>query len=263
MELPEGEVARGMVEVVEAHMERALRVVSIEQGFDTRGASLLAFGGAAGLHAAALARRLDMDQVLIPPHAGVFSALGLLLSAPRTDVSRSVMMQGEGLALDAVAVELMNVAAAGLRQSTGRLDVELGLMVDVRYLGQSHEIGVPYRAGLGWAQLASDFHAAHLRINGFARDADPIEVVTIRATAVADPLLQWDHLPVPAPAGERRLGTRSVPAAGEVPVWWRPALAAGDEVLGPAFIDEPEATTIVGHGDRAVVMADGTIRVEW
>ena len=87
-------VALGMIEVVEAHMERAVRRVSVEEGSDPRDAVLIAFGGAGGLHATALARRLGMAGVVVPAHAGVFSALGLLLAPPRVDVSRSVLLTG-------------------------------------------------------------------------------------------------------------------------------------------------------------------------
>ncbi len=93
--------AAGMLEVVDSHMERALRAVSVEEGADPREAALVAFGGAGGLHATRLARRLGMRTVLVPPHSGVFSALGLLLAAPRIDVARTVMAAEGAVDLDA------------------------------------------------------------------------------------------------------------------------------------------------------------------
>ena len=99
-------VALGMVEVVEAHMHRAIRKVSVEEGADPRRAALVAFGGAGGLHATALARRLEMDGVIVPPFAGVFSAVGLLLAPPRADAARTVLLGDEtGLPEAAAAVE--------------------------------------------------------------------------------------------------------------------------------------------------------------
>jgi N-methylhydantoinase A/oxoprolinase/acetone carboxylase beta subunit len=91
-ELSVERVVAGVLEVVDAHMERALRSVSVELGADPRDSVLVAFGGAGGLHAGRLARRLGITKVLVPPHSGVFSALGLLLATPRSDSVRTVML---------------------------------------------------------------------------------------------------------------------------------------------------------------------------
>jgi len=253
-------VALGMVEVVEAHMHRAIRKVSVEEGSDPRRAALVAFGGAGGLHATALARRLEMDGVIVPPFAGVFSAVGLLLAPPRADAARTVMLRtGPGMADAAAAVEADAAAALG---SPG----EVTVVADVRYRGQSHETSVPYRIGESWEAVAERFHEAHRQRNGFARPADPIEVVTLRAEAVGTPVLRWDDLPPPEPTGEARTGERRVlTQQGQVTasVWWRPGLAPGDEVAGPAVFEEAEATTYLGPGERAIVHDSGALEVTW
>ncbi len=253
-------VALGMVEVVEAHMHRAIRKVSVEEGADPRRAALVAFGGAGGLHATALARRLEMDGVIVPPFAGVFSAVGLLLAPPRADAARTVLLgDGEGLEGAAAAVRAEAAAALG---GPG----ETSVIADVRYRGQSHETSVPYRIGESWEVLAGRFHAAHHVRNGFSRPADPIEVVTLRAEAVGTPALRWDELPAPRPVGEARVGGRRVlTSEGRVAasVWKRAGLAPGDEVIGPAVIEETEATTYLGPGDRAIVHPSGALEVEW
>ena len=257
-------LALGMIEVVEAHMERAVRRVSVSQGVDPSGSTLVAFGGAGGLHATALARHLDMAGVVIPAHAGVFSALGLLLAPPRADAARSVLLR-DGSLLDAHARQVHDEAAASLGTS-GFAAVDMAILVDVRYLGQSHETSVAYRPGAGWEALANAFHEAHLRSNGFARRDDPIEVVTIRAEATGRSAVRWSDLPAPTPEGDPRRGRRPVltpTGPVEAAVVWRPGLSLGDEIAGPAVIEEPEATTYLGAGERATVHGTGALEVTW
>ncbi|MDJ0952209.1 MAG: hydantoinase/oxoprolinase family protein [Acidimicrobiia bacterium] len=258
------DTARGIVTVVEEVMAGAIRTVSIEQGADPRQGYLVAFGGAGGLHATALARRLDMAGVIVPPHAGVFSALGLLLSPPRADAAQSVRIENEA-ELDAEIAAV--VAAAAQRLETGGSQPEsTAAFVDVRYRGQSHETTVPYAAGEGWEALLARFHATHRERNGFARPDDPVEVVTVRAESVGRPLLSWSDLPEAVPTGTVDLPSRVVLAAdGEVTarVVNRSGLAPGDEITGPAVVEETEATTYLAPGERAVVHGSGALEVEW
>lgn len=257
-------VALGIIEVVEAHMERAVRRVSVSQGVDPGGSTLVAFGGAGGLHATALARRLEMAGVVIPAHAGVFSALGLLLAPPRADAARSVLLR-DGSRLDEYAAGVRAEAVESLR-TTGFDASDVSVIIDVRYLGQSHQTSVPYRVGSGWGVVSDTFHDAHFRSNGFARREDPIEVVTIRAEAVGRPAMQWSDLPTHRPQGEPIMGRRRVlTPSGEVEasVLWRPGLPPGAEVIGPAVVEEPEATTYLGRGERAVVHETGALEVSW
>jgi N-methylhydantoinase A len=264
LDLTAERVALGIAEVVESHMHRAIRKVSVEEGADPRRAALVAFGGAGGLHATALARRLDMSGVVVPPFAGVFSALGLLLAPPRADAARSVLIApGDSATLDEEAGRVGADALDALREPGSPT---VSIIADVRYLGQSHETSVPYALGEGWAVLAERFHDAHRRRNGFDRPEDPIEVVTIRAEAVGRPALSWDQLPGPVPTGDARRANRPVlTAAGVVDadVWWRPGLSPGTEVAGPAVIEEPEATTYLGPGEKAAVHETGALEVTW
>jgi N-methylhydantoinase A len=253
------ETALGVVRVVEEVMAGAIRTVSIEQGADPRDAWLVAFGGAGGLHATALARSLDMAGVIIPPHGGVFSAAGLLLSPPRVDLARSVLL-AEGEDPDSV-ISGLGAEVAG-RLPGGSVET----LVDVRYLGQSHEVTVPYAPGDGWGVLAKRFHALHRDRNGFARRDDPIEIVTIRATATGSPAIDPESAFSWSPVGEARIGLRSaISDTGpvEATVWNRTGLAVGTEINGPAVIEESEATTWIGPGERAVVSASGALEVTW
>ncbi len=197
--------ATGMVEIVESHMDRAIRRVSIEEGSDPRQAVLVAFGGAGGLHASALARRLEMAGLVIPAHSGVFSALGMLLSPPRQDSARSVLLR-PGDDLDA-AVDELRSAALAVAMPGGQVRI----LVDVRYLGQSHETTVRYAVGDGWAALAERFGRAHHQRNGFSRPDDPVEVTTVRTETEGRPAVEQTSLPAPVPDGdEPRRGFRSV-----------------------------------------------------
>ena len=252
------ETALGMVTVVEAHMERAVRMVSVEEGVDPRSAALVAFGGAGGLHATALARSLEMEGVVVPAHAGVFSALGLLLAPSRVDASRSIGADAEiASSLD----EVMEEALAGLGGAGS-----VSAFADVRYLGQSHETTVPVAPGEPLAAVEERFHLEHRRRNGFARPDDPVEMVTVRAEATGAPAVTWDRLPAPDPHGEPSRPGRDVltpTGSVEAAVWWRPSLPPGSEIVGPAVIEEPEATTYLALGERAVVHDSGALEVDW
>jgi len=253
------EAAAGVVRVVEEIMAGAIRTVSIEQGADPRDAWLVAFGGAGGLHATALARSLDMAGVIVPPHGGVFSAVGLLLSPPRVDIARTVSI-GRG---DDPDPAVAGIAAGAARRLPGGT---VETMIDVRYLGQSHEVTVPYAVGDGWDTLAGRFDALHRERNGFARPGDPIEIVTIRATATGSPAIGPDEAFSWTPSGDAYVGTRTVVTpVGRVDaaVWRRAGLSPGAAIEGPAVVEETEATTWLGPGERAVVSATGALEVTW
>ena len=262
------EAALGVVAVVESHMTHAVRAVSVEQGTDPRDAALMAFGGAGGLHATALARALEMDGVIVPPYAGVFSAFGLLLSPPRADAAQTVNVTvADRERLPATARGLLAAARSQIEADSGRAAATAALIVDMRYLGQAHETSVPYAEGESWEVLCERFHRLHAERNGFARPADPVEAVTVRTEAVGAAALRWADLPAFEPeAGDPGRGARSVigpTGAAEAQVWWRPALPVGAEVVGPAIIAEGESTTYLAAGERATVHETGALRIEW
>jgi N-methylhydantoinase A len=245
-------VVSGVLEIVDAHMERALRAVSIEEGADPRDAVLVAFGGAGGLHATRLARRLGIGTVLVPPHSGVFSALGLLLATPRADAVRTVMLTGGdsrlGPALQTVAGEATDRFVSMFDRSPE--DVVLG--VDARYRGQSHELEVAVDHP-DWAALTTSLHRAHLERFGFERPGEEVEIVNVRAVATGVAPITWDDLP-------------SIPEEGSAVasdgVWKRGSLPAGFSVDGPAVVVEDNSATLLEHGDHLEVLSDGTLRIE-
>lgn len=245
-------VVAGVLEVVDSHMERALRSVSVEEGADPREAALVAFGGAGGLHASRLARRLGIRRVLVPPHSGVFSALGLLLATPRADAVKTVMLRSGDPGLFSSLVEV----EAGARDEfeamfSGRPET-CSLTLEMRYVGQSHELEVPVRVGTEWDDIDTAFHATHLERFGFDRVTEPTEVVNVRAVATGQPPLRWAELPTPDPF--------TGPAEGG-PVWRRDSLPPGHEIAGHAVIVEENSATLLEAGDRLLVLDDGTLEI--
>jgi N-methylhydantoinase A len=265
--MPVEELALGVMRVVDAHMERAIRTVSVEEGADPREAVLVAFGGAGGLHAVTLARHLDMRGVVIPPAAGVFSALGLLLSRPRWERARSVILSGVRAAqLDSELVELAAQVEAEYLTSIGGHPAEVVSHIDARYLGQSHETTVPYAPGEGWPVLEERFHRAHLERNGFSRPGTPVEAVTLRVTAVGDPELEWSDLPSASAVRPLELGRRQVltpEGPVQAAVVRRSGLGGGVELDGPLVVEEGEATTWIPEGCRLSVHETGALEVSW
>jgi N-methylhydantoinase A len=255
--------ALGILHIVNTHMEGAVRRVTIEEGADPRGAALVAFGGAGGLHASRVARGLHMPAVLVPPHAGVFSALGLLLSPPRHDLVRSVRLQPDLSDLDSAVQALSTQAAREMQSLLATAPSSITATVDARYRGQSHETNVAYVPGSGADRLRKDFAAAHQARNGFVLEGGETEVVTIRVAATSAPTLAWDQLIFHPEDGESQVGTRTLADGSRANRWWRPCLRLGDEIAGPALIEEPEATTFIDHDERARVLADGTLEVTW
>jgi N-methylhydantoinase A/oxoprolinase/acetone carboxylase beta subunit len=165
-----GVTADGVATVVDAAMERAVRVVTVERGVDARELALVAFGGAGPLHACAIAQALDMRAVIVPPRAGVFSAVGLVCSPRQRELVRSwpepLEHGGVNAALDALADEAVALV--------GGADVTVERLVDCRYAGQSHELTVA---------SADAFPAEHERRNGFTRPDAPVEIVALRVRA--------------------------------------------------------------------------------
>ena len=205
----EGVPAAGVVAVVDAAMERAVRVVTVERGVDARDLALVAFGGAGPLHACAVAGALGMRAVIVPPRAGVLSAVGLVCSPRQRELVRSwpepLEHAGLAVALDRVADEAVALV--------GGHDVEVERLVDCRYAGQSHELTV---AG------PDEFPAEHERRNGFARPGAPVEVVALRVRARRPAPLTPDDLP---PVARSKVLGPEVVAEPDCTVWvpdgWR------------------------------------------
>ena len=243
-------VVAGVLEVVDSHMERALRSVSVEEGADPREAALVAFGGAGGLHASRLAQRLGIRRVLVPPHSGVFSALGLLLATPRADAVKTVMMRSGDPGLSSSLGGVESEARRGFETMFGRAPQTVAVSVEMRYVGQSHELDVT--SGPRWKDIDTSFHANHLERFGFERSPEPTEVVNVRAIASGTAPIRWSDLPSSSDGSTPK---------GEGGMWWRDTLPPGFESRGPAVIVEENSATLLEPGDRLLVLDDGTLEI--
>jgi N-methylhydantoinase A/oxoprolinase/acetone carboxylase beta subunit len=207
--------ADGIVAVIDTEIERAVRVVTVERGVDPRDLVLVAFGGAGPLHACAIADALGMRAVIVPPRAGVLSAVGLVCSPRQRELVRSwpepLDHRGLGPALDRVADEAAALVGGADARSD---DVEIERLVDCRYAGQSHELTVG---------SLDAFPVEHERRNGFTQPGAPVEVVALRVRARR-----------PAPL-----------SPADLPEVSRPT------VRGPEVVAEPDCTVWVPDGWRA------------
>lgn len=260
------DTALGTLRITEEIVARAIRSVSIEKGSDPRGAQLMAFGGAGGLHATSLARNLGMAGVVIPPFGGVFCAVGLLLAPPRSDAVSAVVVRGDDLApLRQAARELQTDVLTGLARA-GFPDAAVSFRVDVRYLGQAHEISVAWNPDDGLDEVRRKFDEAHRVRNGFERPDDQIEIVAVRAVGVSAPTLTIEDISQWRSRAHRSDARREVVTdSGTVSavVVEREALEVGDVIEGPAVIEDIESTTFLNVGDRAEVHTSGAIEVTW
>ena len=249
------EAAEGIVAVAEAEMVRALRVISVERGFDPREFTLLAFGGAGGMHACRLAEELGIRTVLVPRAAGVLSALGLAISELRRDYVAAFF--ADVTTLDRVR---MDEAFATLERRAGSdlRTPELRREADLRYRGQSFELTV---SASDVDALPERFAAAHRRRYGFDLAGEEVQIVCIRLTATV-PL---PSAPFPAPADGRPAAQRTRAASfdgvwHETPV--HRELAVGDSFGGPAIVEFAESTCIVRPGWSATVDEAGALVLE-
>lgn len=243
--------AEGMLEVVDSHMEHALRSVSVEEGADPREAVLVAFGGAGGLHASKLARRLGMRRVLIPPLSGVFSALGLLLSSPRADSARTVMLPEGDDRLEVHMREVESEASHRFREVFGEDASTSQISADGRYVGQSHELEI--EAAESWSETKKRFEQAHWEMFGFKRPSEQMEVVNLRAVANGEAPVTWDDLPqLPSDLEPEERGG----------VWVRSSLPSGFAIEGPLLVIGTNSAVLVGRDDFLTVLEDGTLEID-
>jgi N-methylhydantoinase A len=258
--------ARGVVEVANANMLRALRLVSVQRGYDLRQFALIAYGGAGPLHAGALARQVGMARVVVPVHSGAFSALGCLVSPVRYDAVQTYRARLESADAQGIESRLRALEAqcrAPLaEEGDAALRVRVQRSLDLRYAGQNYEIGVPYESGL--PALRAAFERRHRQLYGYAT-GEQVECVNLRVTAWIED--DWKLAPAPAPAGAATPAGEQrafFPETGEVlmPRYDRGLLPAGAPIAGPALIEDEWSTTVVYPGQRAAADRVGNLVIE-
>lgn len=260
------DAAAGVLAVADATMERALRVISVERGFDPRDFALVSFGGAGGLHAAELAHRISVSRVLLPPDPGLLSAFGMLVAPPARERARTVLLDSRDPNVDSELARVYQKLEAEaihelLALGWSENDLRVERWVDARYRGQSFELAVPFP---GWQDA---FHDAHAHRYGFSRKDRPVEAVTLRvraeapapspelpALATASSSTPWDLLPVRLHYGGEWV--EGVQVA-------RQSLLPGHRLEGPALITEYSSTTWVPTGWVVDVMPWGSLHLEF
>jgi N-methylhydantoinase A len=257
------EAAAGVLEVANAAMRRAIRLISVQRGHDLRSFALIAYGGAGPLHAGRLAQELGMPGVVIPAHAGVFSALGCVVAEVAYDHVQTYRRPLAGLSsneLDARFAPLVAAVRAPLLAEGHRPDaVDVRRSVDVRYVGQNYELEVPWAGDI--TELLAGFHTVHRRLYAYATD-DAVECVNLRVRAGVEAagarLPEWPTTGAGQPFAEHEA---YFPETGPtaLPVYRRDDLPPEHPVKGPALIEDPWATTLVYPEHTALLDRAGNL----
>ncbi len=254
--------ARGILEVLNSKMSRAIRNILVRQGADPDESALVVFGGAGPLHACSLAERIGALTVYIPVEAGVFSARGLLQSDIVCHRSKTIMKiyPGSGAEDVRTVVEQLRseVIDTMLDQGTSRSEIAVSPSLDLRYRGQSYQINVPH-TGEDTIDRFRELHEARF---GFAPEGEPVEVVNARVEGRAPGLELLPDSPAAnegSPVEER--GPLFPESDRTFPVYKRSELGAGQVVDGPAIIEEMSSTIRIVDGWSAQVLEEGTIRI--
>jgi N-methylhydantoinase A/oxoprolinase/acetone carboxylase beta subunit len=276
LSLPLEAAAWGVIRVANSNMERAIRTISVERGHDPRRFSLVAFGGAGPLHACDLASVLRIPRVVIPPHPGVLSALGMILADVVKDYSQTVMLPAEEAdpeSLERLFAPLYERARADL-QAEGITDAQITLLpaLDMRYVGQSFELTISLAENGSGA--VDRFHQTHRQRFTYANESEPVTIVNLRLKAVgqtAKPRFSCEPLgaldPKPAHIGYKRVyftdadsqhAARPILAA----LYERERLVPGNIVVGPAIVFQLDATSVIPPGWAATVDGWANLIVE-
>jgi N-methylhydantoinase A len=252
--------AQGVIRLANEHMAQALRVISVQRGLDPRDYMLVSFGGAGGLHVCELADALGMKRALVPVHAGVLSALGMLVAPQGRQLSQTLNVSLRDCMDKDIETRLEELAASGVRElkREGVGEITRLYSLDLRYQGQSSTLRI------GWQNVArceQDFHNRHREQFGHALEM-PVELVNIRAG------LHAAHSPPDIPrllGGEPSAPIAHVDVLDEdspVPLYRRETLCINQQLSGPVLISEASATTLVTGGWRATVDEVGNLLLE-
>ena len=257
------QAAFGLVALANEHMAQALRVISVQRGVDPREYVLVSFGGAGGLHVCALAEALGMTKALVPVHAGVLSALGMLAAARTRQMSRTVTGILEDFTDAGLATLLQTLAVTGtdelLAEGVAATDITTTFSVDLRYRGQSYTLNLPWQ---GVADTGVAFHLLHEQRYGH-RLPTSVELVNLRCGLqgvtpdISLPDIHKDVVTVAEPVRVAMAGQTT-----KVPVWPRSVLYAGQVINGPALVTETVATSWIPDGWQCTVDTVGNLLLE-
>ena len=248
------DTAAGVIAVANANMEKAIRVISIERGIDPRRFALVSFGGAGGMHAAEIASDLNIETILIPKNAGVLSAFGLLLADSIKDHSLSLLQLAHRASRSELEKRFGRLERTGREKmrAEGFADPQIAVhrAIDLRYLGQSHEISLPYR---GFDSFVKDFHKAHKTLYAYHHPQQPVEIVNLRVKTVGKSrrIRLLRHPLAGKDSTAAFLRTQNLVFAHknhQAAVFDRALLRPGNEIPGPALVVDRESTTMLPPG---------------
>jgi len=261
------ELAEGVLSVANTAMEKAIRVISVEKGYDPRQFVLFCFGGAGGMHGAFLAKLLSMPKVLIPQKPGILSAIGMIMADVIKDYSFTVMRNQLDCTVDQLAKLFENLEKKGLKdlskEGIGPENVRLERFLDMRYEGQSYEIVVPFEA-----HYTDAFHSLHKEIYGYKHEDKIVEIVNLRLRARGipeKPKFQKAKKMKEQPPEEAFLGERKVMFEQKVSntqIIARDRLLSGNKIPGPAILVEYSSTIVIPPFAEAHVDGYGNVIME-
>jgi N-methylhydantoinase A len=276
LDIPMVQAANGIIEIANAAMVNALRLISVQRGYDPRDFVLVAFGGGGPVHANRLAAELGMPRLLIPPSPGVFSAMGLLVTDLKHDFAVTRMRRTDAVDLADLGRIFDDLLKRGrdllTREDISPSDMEFTRQVDVRYVGQSHALSVTMSsAEITGAVLQASidrFHDDHRRTYGHSTPGEPTELVNVRLTAtgkIRKPQLRMlaaqpeGHLP--EPRTRRQVYFSEAGGFLDCPIYLRYRLGSGARLSGPAIVEEMDATTVISPGYHATVDGHGNLLI--
>jgi N-methylhydantoinase A len=269
LQVPVVAAAKAVISLAEANMINALKLVTIQRGHDPRDLTMVVSGGGGPIHAATLGRELGVKRVVIPRHAGLFSAWGMLTARPRIDLHRTRLMPLDpaGFAVaQTVFIELEQEAAQ--RFGSFNDPVLFDHAIDMRYAGQEHTVSTRFDPKAGLNALRAGFHAAHERAYTFRLDDTAVELVTFHLTAELDtPRVGMPEIAANGGLDDAIVGWRELhvgdDAAASAPVYSRERLPGGARSFkGPALVEEATTTTMVRAGQRAAIDRFGLLSIE-
>jgi N-methylhydantoinase A len=260
--------AEAVIRLAEANMINALKLVTIQRGHDPRDLTMVVSGGGGPMHAATLGRELGVKRIVIPRHAGLFSAWGMLAARPRIDLHRTRL-----LALDRTSFDAARTIFAELEAETA---VRFGLpassvlwdrAIEMRYAGQEHTVSTRFEPGVDLRSLLEAFHAAHEQAYTFRLDDTGVEMVTFHLAAEIDtPRIGMPEISVQGTRDDAIVGRRDLYSgeaeAALAPVFDRDRLPPGACIEGPALVEEPTTTTVILAGQHASVDRFGLLLIE-
>jgi N-methylhydantoinase A len=256
------ETALGIIEIINAHMERAVRVISVERGYDPRDFTLLSFGGAGGLHATALSRALGIPRVLIPPFASTLSAFGMVVADVIKDYSLTVMLSGDTSIkvireiINEIEVKAYNELNEEIFSKSG---VRTETLLDMRYRGQSYELTISIDEDMVTTEdLRELFHFEHYRHYGYKRENAEMEIVNVRLRIIGEitpPDLYPDVKQIydPSQALIKTNRVRLQSGFKSIPFYDGEKLKFGNLIPGPAIILRKDTTIFLEDGDLGEV----------